>query len=270
LESYQTQPKKQCEKIIEFTKDNEKAFQDLQERSKDVLAQLENLLEKEKEKTGTVTQKYLDQQKNDLFYSKAKTFIANYAVGSCRDPKQSAFMACLEEFHLFVSQDVISSGSKFQFFRDQVMPECRYFPDVVNAEVKCKNADLFVKARSAFATLADDNVLKCVKNHAISNAISALVGQAIQEVLEKIFNLLGGFVYAAIKIVYFLVKMTHQFYRMFTIKEEQSNPPTEDQRKAKSRALGKGVGYFINIVKSVLEMFKGKKRNRRIRRHARK
>jgi len=94
--------------------------------------------------------------------------------------------------------------------------------------------------------------------------VGKIITKITTAIIDKVFNILGSFIYAGVKIIYFIVKMFHQFWKLgeiiSNIKASDNDAKKLKDKKGKSQALGHALGYGFRVVKSVIEMYGAKKR----------
>jgi len=159
--------------------------------------------------------------------------------------------------------------TKLQKLKGADKPKCEYFPESEGEEIKCKKAGIILKIRSFFDFIQDKEVIACVGFATLRAAATKIISKVTDIILDKILNILGSFVYAGIKIVYFVIKMFHQFWKLgditSKIKPNDNDAKKKKDTKGKSQALGAALGYGYRVVKSVVEMVGGKKKNRHLK-----
>jgi hypothetical protein len=259
-------PKEQCQKMIEIQKIKTEESNDNKLVSQKIVKQLEKEIKRGKE----VTQVYLNKKVNDVFNSNAKKIIAEYAAVSC--PDATKFIECLTTFKGYVSEQTLASDKTLSKLMADKPPKCKYFPATPNGEMKCEKAGILLKLRAYFGLIKVPGVLVCIGLSKLADAIGKIVDKVTETVLDKIFNILGSFVYAGVKIVYYIIKMFHQFYKLGEITSKIKATDSADKKikdtQGKSQALGNALGYGFRIVKSVIEMVGGRKhKHRRLKLH---
>jgi len=262
IKSQAATPRAQCESTVAFAKVKTESTKDNKYRALQIQAQLDKELGRETAKAGTVTQVYLNGKKNDWTNVFAKRMVADYAAENCKDATQVNFIKCLTTYRGYVNESTLADDKTLSALNDAPAPKCKYFPTALGEDIKCKQAGLLLKGRALLAILKDADVKTCVGLVSLSGAISTVVGKVVTKgvdlIVTKIFNILGSFWYAGVKIIYFTAKMFYHFYKLGELAAKQ-NPTVEDM-KAKSEALGNSLGFFFRIVYSVVEMAGAKKR----------
>jgi len=269
LNSLAAKPREQCEKLtkIEKVKATEESL--LGKAADSIIDQLEKEIARAQHKPASVTKAYLDGKKEDFFNKKAKQYIADYAKDNCEKVAGETLLKCLQNLKVAVETNKAATESKLAQLKSTDKPKCKYFPVAATEDMKCKKAGVFLKIRAFFDILKKDNVKACIGLATLREVVGKIVSKVTEAIIDKVFNILGSFIYAGVKIIYFIIKMFHQFWKLgeitSKIKTTDSDAKKIKDTKGKSQALGAALGYGFRVVKSVVEMVGGRK-NRRHRR----
>jgi len=254
-------PRKMCEEAKTITKNDKKAQEHSLRFFKAYLDQIKIAIG---HKDSELTPQYIEEKASKTYVfseaqkQKANRAVAEYVVEFCAGKTGAALRTCLQtrKTDLETAIQVTQGNQKGATTALSEFPKCDVFPEKVSGENICENAGIITKGKALFASLKEVKVQKCIGLTAVATALSTIMATLVKEfakaAIQVLINLLGGFVFTAVIIVYYLIKMFFQFYK---VKKYAAKPPAEANKKEKSAALGKALGYLFKVIKHTLSLF---------------